>query len=793
MFRRRLGVRGRILAIALIPSLTLLLVGVGTAGYLVFKGTYARVWAIQVQKSTPSAREFTESVQLERRLTLAELAGDREAAPALAAARVRTDKAVAELRSASGGLQTLASSLIGDKVTHFMNVLDRLPMVRAQVDTGTLPILEAYTFYNDGLLAIPTATQIAQQFSPDPEIAIELAEGLRLFYAAEAMSRSNALALALVNAHDRATVPAAEYLRQVGYYHTQIDYLTSEFDAPQRDAAKAATSSSAWQQLTSMEGVLTRLALQTPPDDGQNTIRPGAPEADGTARSGIAADLPWSVADWQNAATDVNRGLIDIWINQNKQAQAVAEDKAGGSTVSSLLFGIGVLLVAIAGFVIAIKLANRIIRRLRLLRGETLALADEGLPDMMRRLRAGEPVDIVEQTPLLDYGQDEIGQVAKAFGRAHAAAVAGAVTEARTREGVKAVFLNIAHRSQIVVHQQLEILDEAERQQEDPALLDTFFRLDHLATRERRNAENLVILGGGQPGRQWRNPVDLVSLVRSAIGETLDYSRVRLARQPEVLIVGSAVADLIHLLAELIDNATAFSPPQARVEVSGNVVGKGVVVEIEDQGMGMPEDELTKANEMLRNPPDFGVAALSADSRLGLFVVAQLGVQYGISVRLVESDYGGIRAIVLIPSALIARETGKPSARSKGSETASSQSAAPPSAQRTPLPTADPSPAPLEAAVATLVVEPPAANPTAPEETCTASPGNGDARPALPRRNRQANLAPQLTEPAATQTGPPRQRTAEQARDLMSAIENGTRQGRKPLADNSPTPDDQKD
>ncbi|MEU4342015.1 nitrate- and nitrite sensing domain-containing protein [Nocardia sp. NPDC023852] len=778
MFRRRLGVRGRILAIALIPSLTLLLVGVGTAGYLVFKGGYARVWAIQVQKSTPSAREFTESVQLERRLTLAKLAGDHDAAPALASARVRVDKAVAELRSASGGLQTLASSLIGEKVTHFLNVLDRLPTVRAQVDTGALPILEAYAFYNDGLRAIPTATQIAQQFSPDPEIAIELAEGLRLFYAAEAMSRSNALALALVNAHDQATFPVAEYLSQVGYYHAQIDYLTSEFDAPQRDAAKAAAASPAWRQLSSMEDALARRALQSPSDDGQNTTT-----------SGSVPELPWSVADWQNAATDVNRGLIDIWINQNKQAQEVAEDKAGGSALTSLLFGIVVLLVAIAGFIVAVKLANRIIRRLKLLRGETLALADEGLPDMMRRLRAGELVDPAEETPLLDYGQDEIGQVAKAFGRAHAAAVAGAVTEARTREGVKAVFLNIAHRSQIVVHQQLEILDEAERGQEDPALLDTFFRLDHLATRERRNAENLVILGGGQPGRQWRNPVDLIALVRSAIGETLDYSRVRLARQPEVQIVGSAVADLIHLLAELIDNATSFSPPQSRVEVSGNVVGKGVVVEIEDQGMGMPADELTKTNEMLRNPPDFGVAALSADSRLGLFVVAQLGVRYGVSVRLVESDYGGIRAIVLIPSALLARETGMPTPRSEVSGATPARTAAATPAHQSAMDMADQSKAP----VATLVAKPTAADPTPSEDATAAPTGDVDARPALPRRNRQANLAPQLSEPAATPTEPQRQRTAEQARDLMSAIENGTRQGRKPLSHDNRNPDDQKD
>ncbi|MFD6463743.1 sensor histidine kinase, partial [Streptomyces roseolus] len=145
--------------------------------------------------------------------------------------------------------------------------------------------------------------------------------------------------------------------------------------------------------------------------------------------------------------------------------------------------------------------------------------------------------------------------------------------------------------------------------------------------------------------------------MRSAVGETVDYARVRVSRLPEAHIMGSVVADLIHLLAELVDNATSFSPPQSRVEVFGNVVGKGLVVEITDQGMGMPEGELARVNEMLRNPPDFGVAALSVDSRLGLFVVAQLAARHGVSVRLSDSDYGGIRAIVLIPSAILAPDS----------------------------------------------------------------------------------------------------------------------------------------
>ncbi|PSK31697.1 hypothetical protein C6575_09370 [Nocardia seriolae] len=271
-------------------------------------------------------------------------------------------------------------------------------------------------------------------------------------------------------------------------------------------------------------------------------------------------------------------------------------------------------------------------------------------------MSAGELLDAEVDKPGPDFGRDEIGQVAEAFEHAHATAVGAAITEARTREGVKSVFLNIAHRSQVVVHRQLEILDAAESQQEDPALLDIYFRLDHLATRERRNAENLIILAGGRPGRQWRNPVPLLELVRSAVGETADYTRVRTGRLPQAFIAGLAVADLTHLLAELIDNAASFSPPQSRVEISGASVGRGVAVEISDQGMGIAAADLERLNVLLDAAPDFGVTSLSEDSRLGLFVVSRLAARHGVSVRLSDSAYGGIRAIVLIPSSVIVGE-----------------------------------------------------------------------------------------------------------------------------------------
>ncbi|WP_067466389.1 sensor histidine kinase [Nocardia amamiensis] len=768
MFRARLGVRTRILAIALIPSLTLLVVGVGAASYLVAEGTKAKDWAAENQKAIPSTREMMEAVQLERHLTLAQLSGDGTAAPALGPARTRLDAALRGLVAAGEGIREVDDSKLGDNVAGFTTLLQHMTAVRSGVDAAALPPADAYLFFNRLLDVISVGTKVAEQTAPDSEIALRIATGMRLFNATEAMARSNALGAIFSDPTNPPVIPVEEYLRQIGFYHTEIAALSAELEGAEQRHLQALTAGTAWQQLTAMENAIAQRAMAPAPAPTGSA----SPSTSGTgARPAGPAPLPLNTQEWQSAAAEVSRGLVDAWTGHNRASQKLAEDKAAAAATRSAVAGGGVLLVSGLAFLVAVVIANRVIRRLKRLRGETLALADERLPDMMRRLRDGETVDPAAESPDLDYGHDEIGQVAKAFQHAHSAAVGAAVAEARTREGVKAVFLNIAHRSQIVVHRQLEILDEAEQRQEDPALLDTLFRLDHLATRGRRNAENLTILGGGKPGRQWRNPVPLRDVVRSAVGETLDYARVRVTRLPETQVLGAVVADLIHLLAELVDNATSFSPPQSRVEVTGNVVGKGVVVEIADQGMGMSEAEVVKTNEMLRNPPDFGVAALSADSRLGLFVVAQLAARHGIAVRLSDSDYGGIKAIVIIPTALITGETDAPPTPAELTDPGKHNGAAPTGA-------ADPTPTGASP-VATSAPASPSRYGPRPFTEAPSEPGP-DGRPALPRRNRQTNLAPQLAQPVqelAASAQPAR--SAEQARDLMSAIENGTRQGRR--------------
>jgi signal transduction histidine kinase len=456
--------------------------------------------------------------------------------------------------------------------------------------------------------------------------------------------------------------------------------------------------------------------------------------------------------------------------------------------------------------------ARNVGNRLARLREDTLDIAEVRLPELVERVRAGESVDLDSEVSLLDHGEDEIGQVADAFNTAQQTAIAAAVDEAKTREGTNAVFLNIAHRSQVIVHRQLKVLDQVERKQADPDQLDTLFQLDHLSTRARRNAENLIILGGGQPGRQWRNPVSLAEVARGASAETETSRGVKMSKLPPIAVNGPVVGDLVHLLAELIDNATTFSPPESCVEIRGNVVGRGVVIEVEDQGLGIESEQAEQVNAMLHDPPDFGIMALSAEPRIGLFVVARLAARHGISVTLRESAYGGTRAIVLVRSELLGslpESEDEPPAAEAAAEAAAARSARRPR-HRTESPAeAAPAAAPqvepqLDAPTRMDMFRPqhpawpaqesrpaqetrpvlesrPVQDVRAPQSARPPQPRRPEppGRPPLPQRRRQQNLVPPLMEDRpAIDREESWLETPEQARSRLSAFQQGTRRAR---------------
>jgi signal transduction histidine kinase len=771
------GVRTRILAIAFVPSLALFGIGVGYTIYLNDEAGHTENFSRSMTGSLALTKELMSSVEQERLLSISRLSGLDGDPRVLADTRARVDKALAALNGTGRSMSQLSGSDMDQIAANFDKVMHtQLPALRTGVDTGTVPITDVYSFYTGLLDGADHGSRIVGSNSPTIATAIGQMVSLKLFQSVEAGSRSTALTVAAATG----SLPPGlleEFRNNVGLYHSLLDQLVNDMDPAESKLVADLRSGPALARVSAMEDALLRPA----------PARPGADPV-----------LPMSIDDWRAAANTVNDQLFGIALQQNRNAMTSAAELAHTRSRAVLVSGGSAIALAVLVFAIAVLLANRIIGRLRRLRTETLALAEERLPETMRKLEAGEHVEPESEAARLDFGTDEIGEVAQAFNRAHTAAIGAAITEARTREGVRAVFLNIAHRSQIVVARQLELLDEAESKQEDPALLDTFFRLDHLATRERRNAENLTILGGGKPGRQWRRPVPLMELVRSAVAETLDYARVDTHRLPPVFVLGNAVADLMHLLAELVDNATAFSPSHAQVDVTGNSVGKGVVVEISDQGMGIPADELARHNEMLSNPPDFGLTTLSGDSRLGLFVVAQLAARHGISVRLSDSDYGGIRAIVLVPMGLITTEApvaNRPRDRAPVREPVMAGSAVESQAVATTYaPEFDPAAiAPVEPVADTgrgahrrSTIEPPDTDflRSQPEPETRfhrpVAPPAGPGRPPLPRRSRQASIAPELTgDPAADVNPYQPPQSADQARDRMSAIENGTRQGRR--------------
>ena len=300
-----------------------------------------------------------------------------------------------------------------------------------------------------------------------------------------------------------------------------------------------------------------------------------------------------------------------------------------------------------------ILVGRSIIRRLGGLERTALQLAEVQLPDVVGRLRRGENVDVNAEAPALRVGGDEIGRVGQAFDLVRQTAIRAAVDEARLRQGLNDVFRSLARRSQSLLHRQLTLLDQMERRASDPEALDDLFRLDHLTTRMRRHAEGLVILAGAPPGRGWSSPVRMVDVMRGAIAEVEDYARVSVATRSQAALAGSAVADVIHLLAELIENATTLSPPYTSVRVSGDTVANGFAIEVEDRGLGMSPSRLAELNDRLINPPEFNP---SDSEQLGLFVVSQLAKRHGIRVTLKASPYGGTTAIVLIARHLVVTE-----------------------------------------------------------------------------------------------------------------------------------------
>jgi signal transduction histidine kinase len=765
------SIRARIILLVLVPLLALaslwgFLTGItyGDAHQLLQSRAFQ-------QKTLLPTQRLINALQKERRLSMTELGGARVEPGAMRTQRNSTDEAGEEFRAGArdGGLRDAIQPEVVRRMDELSAKLGTLQSLRRGVDErtgGRAHVLREYSELIDACYAIYTST------TPGDGSITASARTLTAFgMAREFMSREDALLTGALAAGRITGAERAQFAKLVGAHHTLHEINARDLPAAGRARYDKLMSSPAFMQMMKLEDQV--IAGAEPPQAAARRTRTSTTRGTGTQGTGTQGTTPAhgtagtsatqgraqgrqqtgtargpAVIEptvWRSVADTADGELYEL---ENKVLDEIAARgrhiAVGAFTRLGLAGGLGLVAIVLS-LVIAIRVSRRLVRECRTLAAGVVNFTTERLPRLAAQIIAGRGAE-PEPEPGIDYRITEVRQIAESFDRARAAVLEAAEGEVAARRGISEVFVNLARRNQALLHRQLSLLDSMERRTEDPSELSDLFRLDHLATRMRRHAEGLVILAGKSAGRGWRRPVPLVDVVRGAVAEVEDYPRVRVQPLPRIALLGSAVADVIHLLAEVVENATTFSPPQSPVRVSGQPVPSGFAIEIEDRGLGMTEEALRAANERLANPPEFDP---SDSAQLGLFVVARLAQRHDITVTLRPSPYGGTTAIALIPGSLIVEhaDAEPPARRPTGPMRALPDRPAALSASARP--------AVESGGVVRLVAEPePPAPPSARPEPPQARPEPPQAAPPeaplkegeLPKRRRQTHLAPQLKE-----------------------------------------------
>lgn len=622
------SIRRKIVALLLVPLVSLTAVW-GFATVLTGREA-SRLFTVSavVEKVGYPLEDTVRVVQQERRQTLVYLADPRasDALTALRRTRTSTDEALAEIRrnAKDPDVRDVLDQDDGEGLTVVLDGFDGIDSLRRSVEERSVTRTQALNLYTQ--LIDPCYTLLSKLDVVD---SVEMDKQYRALVsvarARELLSREDALlGSALVVGRLR-----REEIREVSDLVAQREVIY-EISLAQLPTAESQRYEAFWKNATTA------------------TLR----TAEQAVIGGTSGDLPRGVSarNWDTAAGNVLAELGALDEQANDRYQDRVRPVAIEVIVKAVVAGVFGLIALLVSLVLSVRIGRSLIRDLRQLRLDAHEASGVRLPSVMRRLSAGEQVDVETEVPRLEYDKNEMGEVGQALNTLQRAAVEAAVKQAELRSGVSEVFVNLARRSQVLLHKQLTLLDTMERRTEDTEELADLFRLDHLTTRMRRHAEGLVILSGAAPSRQWRKPVQLMDIVRAAVAEVEDYERIEVRRLPRLAATGPAVADLTHLVAELLENATVFSPPHTAVQVFGDRVANGFTLEIHDRGLGMAPEALLEANLRLAETPEF---ELSDTDRLGLFVVSRLAQRQNVRVSLQPSPYGGTTAVVFIPDALL--------------------------------------------------------------------------------------------------------------------------------------------
>ncbi|GGK94033.1 histidine kinase [Streptomyces flaveus] len=626
----------------MVPSVTLAAMWGVTTTQMFSEGLRLRAQTELSRSTGAMGTDATLALQRERSLSAAWLAAPGGSRTALDEQRERTDAEVAKLVGQSKAIDK-APDRIGDRLYSVIAGAGSLEFYRSQIDQGHIDkstgisgaqALDQYTaIIDDQIHAFQELSKV-----DDGDLTSQAEPLVALEHAAELVSQENALLTLAWPSGQLDEESRAAFVQLVNARRWLVeDQITPSLRGTAKTQTERILQGQAWKDLQ---------AVETQVLEARTT-------GSGDARK---VNLPNGRDQWNDAMGQLSVQYPNLIRQQTAELLDRSSEDAHALLVKAAALSAGGLAALLLSVVLSWRITRSLFRRMRGLRMATLSLAQERLPDVVARLDRGEKVDVDSAAPPLDYGQDELGQVAQAFNTAQRTAVHTAVELADTRRGFQKVILGIARQSQNLVNLQLSKLDSLEREHQDPHVLKGLYELDSNASQLRRYEENLVIISGERPGRSWAEPVALIDILRSAVGEVAEYQRVEVHTVEEVYLAPPAVADVIHLLAELIDNATAYSPAPSPVGVRAAMVAKGLAIEIEDRGLGMSEDDYEAFNAQLAVEPQFDVVALADDLRLGMFVIARLATRHGIAVTLRSSPYGGTTAIVLVPHDIVVRE-----------------------------------------------------------------------------------------------------------------------------------------
>ncbi|MGW1375557.1 nitrate- and nitrite sensing domain-containing protein [Streptomyces sp. NPDC002446] len=580
---------------------------------------------------TRQATELADALQVERDKSAGPLAGTGNAKDDanVVAPRESTDRAKLSFNQATDDIRGQDATMAGVRATvlEITRQLNTLNEIRANAYKDEGNAARTITSYNQLINSLLSLSQDMAQATSNPE-----------------MIRSTRALAAFSSAKEYASIQRA--LVSSGLAHKGGPELSSNDRLAGRnaeDSEKAARDR--FQQIyANNAGALTRGL-----DGNNDEIKAAVAFAHRAFASGSGIrSQDYRYLDWYDSDTVKIDEMSRIETTLLSEMEQKSRELRNEATQDAIINGAVILLVLGVSLVGAFVVARSMVRSLRRLQDTAQKVAQDRLPELVKQLSESDPQDVdtsVESVGV--HSRDEIGRVAAAFDDVHREAVRLASEQALLRGNVNAMFTNLSRRSQGLIQRQLSLISELESREADPDQLSSLFKLDHLATRMRRNGENLLVLAGEEPGRRWTRPVPLVDVLRAAASEVEQYERIELNAVPQTEVAGRVVNDLVHLLAELLENATSFSSPQTKVKVTGHALPDGrVLVEIHDTGIGLSPEDLSAINERLASPPTVDV---SVSRRMGLFVVGRLSLRHGIRIQLRPSDSGGTTALVMLP------------------------------------------------------------------------------------------------------------------------------------------------